>query len=71
MRTDFDATCRAFQPPEGIIYVDRQFAGPIASGSEGQTSRGRCLTNWGQMLIGERGAPCRRDPEPGHGRTAL
>ena len=50
MRTDFDATCRAFHPPEGIIHLDGNSLGQLPL-----TVKDRLAAGGGRRI----GAKCR------------
>lgn len=50
MTTDFDATRRAFDLPEGVIYLDGNSLGPLPRGVAGRLAR-TVTDEWGRMLI--------------------
>jgi kynureninase len=51
MKTDFAATRRAFDLPEGIIYLDGNSLGPLPRGVRDRLAR-TVSDEWGRMLIG-------------------
>lgn len=51
MTTDFNATRRAFDLPEGVIYLDGNSLGPLPRGVKDRLAR-TVTDEWGQMLIG-------------------
>lgn len=50
MTTDFDATRRAFDLPEGVIYLDGNSLGPLPRGVAERLAR-TVADEWGRMLI--------------------
>ncbi|NEY92032.1 kynureninase [Tabrizicola oligotrophica] len=50
MTTDFDATRRLFDLPEGIVYLDGNSLGPLPRGVADRLAR-TVSAEWGQMLI--------------------
>ncbi len=48
--TDFDATRKMFDLPEGVIYLDGNSLGPLPSAAVARVQN-RMLDEWGEMLI--------------------
>jgi kynureninase len=51
MKTDFDATRRAFDLPDGIVYLDGNSLGPLPTTVKERLAR-TVTDEWGEMLIG-------------------